>query len=120
MRPEVAKTTGEGSSQESAEVPANTRKRARKKANREWLAYIWGWSRWERNRTRVGKLSAMLAWSPLHLPIGITSPPRRQVGQESARRGPVGDGGDHLMESAGLFLEVNWTAIGSQYPEGQA
>lgn len=62
----------------------------------------------------------MVARSPLRLSIDITSPHRRQMGQESARRGPVGDGGDHLMESAGLFLEVNWTAIGSQYPEGQA
>jgi hypothetical protein len=48
----------------------------------------------------------MVAWSLLRLPIGITSPHSRQVGQESALRGPVGDGGDHLMEGAGLFLEV--------------
>lgn len=34
MGPAVAKTTGEGSPQESAGVPTNTRERARKKANR--------------------------------------------------------------------------------------
>ena len=45
MRPEMGETAGEGSPQESAGVPANTRERARKKANRERLTFIYWW-RW--------------------------------------------------------------------------
>lgn len=49
MGPEVGGMAGEGSPQESAGVPANTRERARKKANRERLTFIYWWSRRESN-----------------------------------------------------------------------
>ena len=51
MRPEAGETAGEGSPHESAGVPANTRERAKKKANRERLAFIFGGG--GGNRTRV-------------------------------------------------------------------
>lgn len=50
MGPEAGKTAGEGSPQESAGVPANARERARKKANRERLTFIYWWKRAESNR----------------------------------------------------------------------
>ena len=43
MLPEVGETAGEGSPQESAGVPANTRERARKKANSELLTFVYWW-----------------------------------------------------------------------------
>lgn len=43
MGPKVGEMAGEGSPQESAGVPANTRERARKKANRERLTFIYWW-----------------------------------------------------------------------------
>lgn len=49
MGPRWARRPEEGSPQESARVPANTRERARKKANRERLAFIYWWSRRESN-----------------------------------------------------------------------
>ena len=45
MGPEAGETAGEGSPQESAGVPANTRERARKKANSELLTFVYWW-RW--------------------------------------------------------------------------
>ena len=58
---------------------ANTGVSGEKKPNREWLGFgeWWGGG----NRTRVRKLYAMVAWSPLRLTIGIISPHRRDVGQ---------------------------------------
>ena len=44
MLPEVGETAGEGSPQKSAGVPANTRERAKKKANRERLTFVYWWS----------------------------------------------------------------------------
>ena len=49
MLPEVGETAGEGSPQKSAGVPANTRERARKKANSELLTFVYWWSRRESN-----------------------------------------------------------------------
>lgn len=49
MGPEADETVGEGSPQESAGVPANTRERARKKANSELLTFVYWWSRRESN-----------------------------------------------------------------------
>lgn len=49
MSPEVGETVVAESPQESAGVPANTRECARKKANREWLALMYWWSRRESN-----------------------------------------------------------------------
>src|SRR5690606_29497865 len=43
MGPRWARRPEEGSPQESAGVPANTRERARKKANRERLTFIYWW-----------------------------------------------------------------------------
>ena len=49
MLPEVGETAGEGSPQKSAGVPANTRERAKKKANRERLTFVYWWSWGESN-----------------------------------------------------------------------
>jgi len=43
MGPEAGETAGEGSPQESAGVPANARERAKKKANRERLTFVYWW-----------------------------------------------------------------------------
>lgn len=43
MSPRWARRPEEGSPQESAGVPANTRERARKKANRDRLTFIYWW-----------------------------------------------------------------------------
>jgi hypothetical protein len=45
MGPRWARRPEEGSPQESAGVPANTRERARKKANRERLTFMYWWCR---------------------------------------------------------------------------
>ena len=45
MGPRWARRPEEGSPQESAGVPANTRERARKKANSELLTFVYWWSR---------------------------------------------------------------------------
>ena len=49
MGPRWARRPEEGSPQESAGVPANTRERAKKKANRDRLALGYWWSRRESN-----------------------------------------------------------------------
>ena len=49
MLPEVGETAGEGSPQKSAGVPANTRERAKKKANRERLTFVYWWPKAESN-----------------------------------------------------------------------
>lgn len=43
MGPRWARRPEEGSPQESAGVPANTRERARKKANSELLTFVYWW-----------------------------------------------------------------------------
>ncbi len=49
MGPRWARRPEEGSPQESAGVPANTRERARKKANSELLTFVYWWRRGELN-----------------------------------------------------------------------
>ena len=49
MWPAAGEVAREESPHESAGVPANTRERARKKANRERLTFIYWWSRRESN-----------------------------------------------------------------------
>ena len=49
MGPRWARRPEEGSPQESAGVPANTRERARKKANSELLTFVYWWRRRESN-----------------------------------------------------------------------
>ncbi len=49
MWPAAGEVAREESPHESAGVPANTRERARKKANRERLTFIYWWSRGELN-----------------------------------------------------------------------
>lgn len=49
MGPRWARRPEEGSPQESAGVPANTRERARKKANSELLTFVYWWSRGDLN-----------------------------------------------------------------------
>ena len=49
MGPRWARRPEEGSPQESARVHANARERARKKANRERLTFMYWWSRRESN-----------------------------------------------------------------------
>jgi len=49
MGPRWARRPEEGSPQKSAGVPANTRERAKKKANRERLTFVYWWSRRESN-----------------------------------------------------------------------
>lgn len=44
MGPRWARRPEEGSPQESAGVPANTRERARKKANSELLTFVYWWA----------------------------------------------------------------------------
>ena len=57
MGPRWARRPEEGSPQESAGVPANMRERARKKANRERLTFIYWWRRRELNpRPRILRL----------------------------------------------------------------
>ena len=51
MSPRWARRPEEGSPQESAGVPANTRERARKKANRDRLTFIYWW-RWRESNPR--------------------------------------------------------------------
>ena len=65
MLPEAGETAGEGSPQESAGVPANTRERARKKANRERLTFIYWWPGAESNCRHADFQSAAL---PTELP----------------------------------------------------
>ena len=49
MGPRWARRPEEGSPQESAGVPANTRERARKRTNRERLTFMYWWRRRELN-----------------------------------------------------------------------
>ena len=71
MGPEAGETAGEGSPQESAGVPANARERARKKANRERLTFIYWWRRRELNprpqvlRPRLYMLSLVFGFNRL-------------------------------------------------------
>ena len=60
MLPELDETVGEGSPQESAGVPANTRERAKKKANRERLTFIYWWPVAESNHGHADFQSAAL------------------------------------------------------------
>lgn len=57
MGPRWARRPEEGSPQESAGVPANTRERARKKANSELLTFVYWW-RWAESNRRPKALHA--------------------------------------------------------------
>ena len=57
MGPRWARRPEEGSPQESAGVPANTRERARKKANSELLTFVYWWWSLTENQTHISAVS---------------------------------------------------------------
>ncbi len=65
MGPRWARRPEEGSPQESAGVPANTRERARKKANSELLTFVYWWRRRESNPRPQALYSKFYILSPV-------------------------------------------------------
>lgn len=101
MGPEAGETAGEGSPQESAGVPANARERARKKANRERLTFIYWWA--GGNRTRVFSPRRCWAWlagglrcTPRSTPRSAALPLLRRASHRSYPSWSIADENDNL------------------------
>ncbi len=97
MGPRWARRPEEGSPQESAGVPANTRERARKKANSELLTFVYWWPGRESNPRhgdfqtgrksninshlrRYARSKVRVQWLWVALEYGSRSDPDRRAG----------------------------------------